>query len=43
MWIICPMNCPPHESWMWALAKIQGLRNLQDVIEKFVKSLSAMC
>lgn len=43
MWIICSMNCPPHESWMWALAKIQGLRNLQDVIEKFVKSLSAMC
>lgn len=43
MWIICAMNCPPHEPQMWALAKIQGLRNLHDGIETFVKSLTAMC
>ena len=43
MWIVCSMNCPPHEPWMWSLAKIQGLRNSHDGIETFVKSLTAMC
>lgn len=43
MWIICSMNCSPHEPRMWALAKIQGLRNSHDGIETFVKSLTAMC
>ena len=43
MWIICSMNCPPQEPWMWTLAKIQGLRNSHNGIETFVKSLKVMC